>query len=130
MDNIEWDDFSNELQSAILEFIEENYADDAFYNMDELDEIFTKGPWEAIRSAFYGGRYGHQQDSFTPCDEYFYFNGYGNLMSLPEYLIGEYIKDNVPNDEFRDWAYDNGYEDEADEYDKILGITDGGNSND
>lgn len=53
-----------------------NYMDDYIYFMDDFDEIMSgMKPWEIARAAFYGER-------FNPCDDYFYFNAYGNLESL------------------------------------------------
>ena len=50
--------------------------DDYIYFMDSFDEIMDgMTPWEIARAAFYGNR-------FNPCDDYFYFNGYGNLESF------------------------------------------------
>lgn len=52
------------------------------YSMDELNEMFSD-VWGALRSAFYGGRHGFPSDGFNPNDDYFTFNGYGNLVSIP-----------------------------------------------
>lgn len=66
-------------------------GDDRYYSIDELDE-FYKGvePSEILRRAYYG----RDDDTFTtdsngertygefnPNREYFYYNGYGNLVS-------------------------------------------------
>lgn len=57
--------------------------DDRCIPMDEFDEIFrnTK-PSEIAARIYYGwsDRYGHSSE-FNPNCEYFYFNGYGNLVS-------------------------------------------------
>ena len=53
-----------------------NCVDDYVYFMDDFDEIMGgMKPWEIARATFYGNR-------FNPCDDYFYFNAYGNLESL------------------------------------------------
>lgn len=53
-----------------------NGMDNYIYSMDNFDEIMSgTKPWEIARAAFYGTR-------FNPNDDYFYFNGYGNLESL------------------------------------------------
>ena len=85
-------------------------GDDRYYSMDELDEIYSgTEPTEILYRAFYG----HDEDSYTtdsrgnkeygqfnPNREYFYFNGYGNLVStdykdysdkLDDYAIREMI---------------------------------------
>lgn len=72
-----------------------NY-DELIYPMEEFDEMMGGcEPWEIARSCYYG--------DFRPCDNYFYFNAYGNLCSgdfveqLPicDYSeIAEYIAQN------------------------------------
>ena len=76
---------------------ESNNTDNCVYSMDEFNEI-TDGMenWEIARSCFFG--------DFRPCDEYFFFNGYGNLESFdfpsqdnaPIYIsdIADYIERN------------------------------------
>lgn len=57
--------------------------DDYIYFMDDFDEIMGgMKPWEIARAAFYGER-------FNPCDDYFYFNAYGNLESLPSAMFAD-----------------------------------------
>ena len=67
------------------------YVDKQVFYMEDLSEIFTGDVEEAIRAAFYGGRHEFPRDSFNPTDEYFTFNGYGNLKSIPEYYLQEYF---------------------------------------
>ena len=51
-----------------------NDPDNFIYSMEEFDDIMSGAkPWEIARSAFFGG--------FRPCDDWFRFNGYGNLES-------------------------------------------------
>lgn len=97
-------------------------GDDRYYSMDELNEIYSDTePIELLYRAFYG----HDEDNFTvdssgnrsyaefnPNREYFYFNGYGNLISsdykdytghLDRYLIEDmmenrYYIDTIDND--------------------------------
>ena len=82
-----------------------NGYDNHIYYMSDFDEIMANTePWEVARSCYYG--------DFRPCDEYFYFNGYGNLASgdfieqLPIYTleIAEYMaeeKDGLYNDDLQ-----------------------------
>ena len=72
------------------------YDGNEVYYMSEFDEISQLNGYEAIRSAFYGKRFLHNRDSFNPNDEFFCFNGYANLVSIPEYYIQDYF------DQFRD----------------------------
>ena len=67
------------------------YDGDEVYYREYFDHVFSLEGWEAIEAAFYGGRFGYPQDSFNPNDEYFSFNGYGNLMSIPEYCLQDYF---------------------------------------
>ena len=63
--------------------------------MEELDELAEcYGDWAKptyiLERAFYGYRYSRDDDGrkeeFNPNDEYFTFNGYGNLVSVSDFL--------------------------------------------
>ena len=66
-------------------------GDDRYYNMDELNDIYSRQePQEILFRAFYGfdadtwttdSRGDKEYGAFNPNREYFYFNGYGNLVS-------------------------------------------------
>ena len=105
--------FLNDLDNAEMvrihnQFCDEaRYEDDEIFDMDMLNEMLTgKDPDEILRMAFYG--------DFRPCDEYFRFNGYGNLESADYPVskgwidvdeIADYIVENddaLRNDEIRD----------------------------
>lgn len=97
-----------EIIEKIIEYFEENeeifntcieeldsyndyLGDDRYYSMDELNEHFSgQDPVDILYRAFYG----HDDDNWTtdehglrvyrefnPNREYFYYNGYGNLVS-------------------------------------------------
>lgn len=101
----DWD-FDDILNDYGLEYIAENDPDNEPIDMDVLDDYFSS-PWEAIRSSFYGGRYGFDRDSFNPTDDYFVFNGYGNIQSIP--YLDDYLKDIIDEEEFFDWCVEQGY---------------------
>ncbi|MCQ2543652.1 MAG: hypothetical protein MJ126_05775 [Lachnospiraceae bacterium] len=74
------------------------------YLMDEFEELFTNwSPLEAIERAYYGYSYnpffdeskGLPREEFNPNNYYFSFNGYGNLISISKYDLGEYLYDYV-----------------------------------
>jgi hypothetical protein len=75
---------------------EMDYYGAEIYHMDDLGELFADA-WDAIRAAYYGGRYGFSQDQFNPNDYYFIFDGYANLVSIPAYYVQDYI-----NSQFKD----------------------------
>lgn len=54
-----------------------NCMDDYVYFMEDFDEILSGYSPADVASVVSGG------DHFNPNDDYFYFNGYGNLESLP-----------------------------------------------
>lgn len=55
-----------------------NNYDDEIIEMDRFDEVMDgSNPSEIARSIFYGG-------GFNPNDDYFHFDGYGNLESLSD----------------------------------------------
>lgn len=55
--------------------------DNCIYNMQDFDEIEGgKAPWDIARDCFFGKH-------FNPCDEWFWFNGYGNLESSDDPVV-------------------------------------------
>ena len=80
------------------------YYDDEPFPMDEFNEVFH-APEEAVRAAFYGGRYGFEQDCFNPNDEYFKYGVY--LESIP--YIDDYLLDIISKDDFVEWAKEQNY---------------------
>lgn len=81
--------------------------DDKVYPMDELNEIFSEDePEEVLRRAFYGYDEPIYKDEerrpFNPNRNYFYFNGYGNLVSIDKkdyssYLDNDFIQGIIDN---------------------------------
>ena len=105
-------------------------GDDRYYNMDELNDIYSgQEPQEILFRAFYGfdadawmtdSSGNKEYGMFNPNRNYFYFNGYGNLVSsdykdysykLDEYAIEEmsenrnYI-DSIENDNILSGLFD------------------------
>lgn len=71
------------------------YMDNWIYSMDEFDEILSgMTPWEVARAAYYSGK-------FCPANDYFWFNGYGNLES-DDFPLGQ-----VWADDIADYCIDN-----------------------
>ena len=81
--------------------------DDKIYTMVDLNELFQgTEPEEIIRRAFYGYdepvNKNEQRQPFNPNRDYFYFNGYGNLVSIAKkdyssYLEESFIQDIIDN---------------------------------
>ena len=79
-------------------------GDDRYYSMDELDEFYNgTEPLELLRRAYYGrdddtyttdSNGNKTYGEFNPNREYFYYNGYGNLVSSDykdySYKLDEY----------------------------------------
>jgi len=107
-------DWFKENESVFNDCIEEldSYngylSDDRYYSMDELNEYYNgTEPLELLRRAYYGrdddtyttdSNGNKTYGEFNPNREYFYYNGYGNLVSsnykdyshkLDEYAIEE-----------------------------------------
>ena len=98
---------------------EMEYYDDEVYNMDDFNMVYGSDPYEAIRAAYNGGRYGFSQDQFNPYDDYFTFDGYGNVVSIPDYRLQDYMDHNF-KDDILDYVNENeieleGVEEEEDE---------------
>lgn len=106
----DWD-FDEMIEDYGFEYLSEKDPDSEPYSMDEFNELtsYADDPLEAITRAFYGGRYGFKNDSFNPNDEYFAYNGYGNLISIKDYDINDYLKENIDESYFYDWCVDQGY---------------------
>lgn len=75
--------------------------DDRVYRMDELNVIYSD-PWEACRAFYFGYRYNPyateetQRESSSPCDDYFFYNGYGNICTIQyESDVYKYICGNL-----------------------------------
>lgn len=105
-------DFEDMMNDYGIEYLQENDSDNLPIDMDSFDD-FLDGPWEAVRSAFYGGRYGYKNDSFNPNDPYFRFNGYGNVESIA--YLDDYLTDIIDEEEFYDWCVEQGYFESDDE---------------
>ena len=78
---------------AINEHLEsQGYNDDMIYSFDEdtINEFFSN-PFEALRSAHFG------EINFT--DDYFIFNGYGNIETLSDWKIDEMYKSEIEDEE-------------------------------
>ena len=70
--------------------------DDKIHLMEELNEFFEGAePEEVLRCAFYGYdeplNKNEQRQPFNPNREYFYFNGYGNLVSIDKVDYSDYL---------------------------------------
>lgn len=98
-------------------------GDDRYYSMEELNDLYSgEEPQEILLRAFYGfdadswhtDNSGNKiYEAFNPNRDYFYFNGYGNLVSsdykdysdkLDEYAIEEMSEnrsdiDSIENDD-------------------------------
>lgn len=100
-------DFDKMLSEYGMDFLAENYHDEVPINMAYL-HLYIKDPLEAIRKAFYGGRYSDKTNSkFNPNDEYFYFDGYANIVSLPEDDLDFYLENHINETAFIDWCESN-----------------------
>ena len=111
--------FDEMIEDYGFDYLIENNPDAEPYDMGEFNELTTyrDDPLEAITRAFYGGRYGFKNDSFNPNDEYFAYDGYGNLISIKDYDINDYLKEHIDEEYFYEWCVDEGYfeSDEDDE---------------
>lgn len=56
--------------------------DDRYYRMEELNDLYNgKEPQEILLRAFFGFDADTWDGAFNPNRDYFYYNGYGNLVS-------------------------------------------------
>lgn len=70
-----------------------NYPDDRIYNMYDFNDIFSgTEPEEIARRVYFGNDENREGSSFNPNRDYFYFNGYGNPVSI-DYIYNGYSKE-------------------------------------
>lgn len=103
-------DFDEMVNEHGVEFLSEVYPDREPIPMDDIDEYLDRNsPMDIIRLSFNGERYGFEHDSFNPNDEYFAFNGYGNLISIPYLGLDDYLANEIDEVEFEEWCKEQGY---------------------
>ena len=113
---------------------EHDDPDNELNDMGYLEEMCACGgdwgnPMFVLQRAFYGYRYsrfakdGREREPFNPNDEYFTFNGYGNLVSVSDYDWGHYWASILDEDGYIEAAKKEGHLDEIAE---ALGIEDEG----
>ena len=120
------EDFANDIEE--LDDWTGCLYDDKIYPMEDINELFQgTEPLEVLQRAFYGYDEPYtkdgQREPFNPNRDYFYFNGYGNLVSIDEKDYSDYLDiafiqdiiDNSYNLYLSDGAEDiiNNYEDEV-----------------
>lgn len=116
-----WDDLSDDEKIAKFNEWASDFNSDyqVYENEEYLINEFFSNPYDAILAASLGG--------YDPNDQYFAFNGYGNLISFyTSKLLAEYIPMFLPdilrwmvsNEDFGDYADEvNGDEDEDEDDD-------------
>ena len=99
------EDFNNDIEEL------DNWTgclyDDQIYPMYYLNEVFSNDePEEILQRAFYGYdeplNENEKRQPFNPNRNFFYFNGYGNLVSIDEvdyshYLDNDFIQQIIEN---------------------------------
>ena len=86
--------------------LETRRSDDALYPVEDMDVYLPNDPKEAFMLGW------RSRNQFTPTDDYFTFDGYGNIISIPSREYISYLQDQIDEDEFVDWLLSNGYIDE------------------
>ena len=100
------EDFTDDIEE--LDNWNECLYEDKIFSMDELDEVLQDiEPSELLRRAFFGYDEPYekckQHYPFNPNRNYFYFNGYGNLVSTDEvdysdYLDEDFVQEIIDNE--------------------------------
>lgn len=123
----DWDDDDNEIDGdqiasvtyeELLEKFWQEYWDDNDLDPDSrpmdmsglndyassLDE-----PADILFRAFYGHDYNpwNEKEEFNPNQEWFAFNGYGNLVSIDDFRLGWYLSDYIGFEELVKWVAEN-----------------------
>ena len=105
-------------------------GDGRYYFMDELDELYVDyKPSEILQRAYYGrdddtwttdASGNKTYGEFNPNREYFYFNGYGNLVSSDYKDYSAYLDKNIIEDMLKNREYIDSIESD----DEITGLFD------
>lgn len=105
---------SDELYEAHgAEYLSQDGIDEPV-GMDMFDEFMMgKTPLEIVQRTFngyddYRGD-GEGREPFNPNHDYFYVNGYGNVVSLPADSLVAYLKRVIDEDDFAEWLRGEGY---------------------
>lgn len=111
--------FEDFLSDVVYYLSEQGMSDDELISMDELNDYMSgKDAMDIILSAFNGYDYNPYRDDhrepFNPNRDWFYFNGYNNLVSVDDRDRVEYYKRCVNMVDFAEWLMDNGNIDETD----------------
>ncbi len=105
-------DFKSMREDYGVEYLGQTDPDNCPMSMADIGECFTDVA-EAIRATCYGERFGFKQDSFNYNDDYFAFNAYANLVSIPS--LKDYLKEYVEEEDLKKWCIEEGYFSEEDE---------------
>ena len=91
-------DVFSEKEEVFCDYIEalDRYCgclyDDLWLPMSELNnELEFDSPMEILGKARFGYAYGNSDEPFNPYDEYFRYNGYGNLVSHYKKDYSDYL---------------------------------------
>lgn len=99
------------------EYLEEiNHGDDCFYPMESLEDIalYGKEPMDIFNDAraAYGYTTGDPNSKKTEwfnTDDYFFFDGYGHLVSMSESQVADYLSFIVDKNDFMNWCSEMGF---------------------
>ena len=91
----------NEMVTLLNDFYDAmEYHDDLIFSFDEdtINELF-KTPWDALRATYFGDvNFSHN---------YFTFDGYGNIHTLPDWEIDDLLQDLLGGKYFIEWLQEN-----------------------
>ena len=107
IENITDEQYKELISNYAQEYLSETDADKCLYPMDEFDELMNgsvaeNGALWLAQRIFFG--------NFNPNHDYFYFNGYANLVSTDD--ADGYYEDHIDRDYFLEWCDEQGYLDE------------------
>lgn len=119
---------SNDILYINNEYCDDNgHDDDRVYPMEDLAEFFSNDDLMNFANRMYFGNDENGDDSsFNPNRDYFYYNGYGNLVSLDYLDYNEYSNEfmydffNCEIDSIIEWIIENDLDFDNDEIREIL----------
>lgn len=119
---------SEEIRYINNEYCDDNnYYDNCVYPMEDLAEHFSNDDiMNFANRMYFGNDENREESSFNPNRDYFYFNGYANLVSLDYLDYNEYSKEFMYDffdceiDDIIKWIIENDLDFDNDEIREIL----------
>lgn len=88
--------FISAMMSMLINFSPDGGFENEIYYMDEFNDIFAGDtPLDIATKIPFSSRYGYEGHDLNTGDEYFAFQGDGNIISIPGELMKQYLCEHI-----------------------------------